>query len=142
QLTDIVKSRFGPLRLGAMLASLFGALALALASMGLYGVMAYAVGARTHEVGVRIALGARGADVLRLVLRQGLRLVIIGASFGLAISVAATRVLRAALYGLSPTDPAAFIAITLLLGIVAMLACYIPARRATKVDPMVALRHE
>jgi predicted permease len=137
-----VKDKFGPIQLGATLSSLFGVLALALAAMGLYGVMAYAIEQRTHEIGVRVALGARAADVLRLVLRQGMTLVAIGVLIGLIGSAAATRILRAALYGISPTDPLTFIAITLILGAVALLACYIPARRATRVDPMDALRHE
>jgi predicted permease len=137
-----LNDKFGPIQLGATLSSLFGILALALAAMGLYGVMAYAVEQRTHEIGVRMALGARAADVLRLVLRQGMTLAAIGVLIGVIGSAAATRILRAALYGISPTDPLTFIAITLILGAVAVLACYIPARRATRVDPMVALREE
>jgi len=141
-LTDEMKEAYGPLRLGTTVAGLFGVLALALAVMGLYGIMAFMVGQRTHEIGVRMALGAQASDVVRLVLRQGLRLVIIGIALGLTISVPATRVLASALYGISPTDPLTFSIITLLLVIVASLACWIPARRATKVDPMDTLRAE
>jgi predicted permease len=142
QYEDALKDMFRPLWLGASLSSLAGLLALALAVMGLYGVTAFMVVQRTREIGVRIALGAQAADVVRLVLRQGLLLVIIGVALGLLISLAATRVLAAALYGISPTDPLTFGSITLLLGLVALLACWIPARRATRVDPLVALRHE
>jgi len=133
---------FRALFLGTSLASSVGLLALGLAVMGLYGVTSFVVVQRTHEIGVRMALGAQAADVMRLVMRQGLRLVIIGVAIGLLISAAATRVLSAALFGISPTDPLTFGGISLLLGLVAMLACWIPARRATKVDPLVALRHE
>src|SRR5262249_40461423 len=142
QFAEVLKRTRGPLRVGTSLASLFGVLALALAAMGLYGVTAFAVVQRTHEIGVRMALGAQAADVVRLVLRQGSRLVIIGVALGLLLSAVATRVLAAALYGISPTDPLTFGVITLLLGIVTLLACWIPARRATQVDPLVALRHE
>jgi predicted permease len=142
QFEDMLKREFEPLRVGTSMASLFGILALALAVMGLYGVTAFTVIQRTHEIGVRMALGAQAANVVRLVLRQGLRLVIIGVAIGLLISVAATRVLAAALFGISPTDPLTFGAIALLLGFVSLLACWIPARRATKVDPLVALRYE
>jgi putative ABC transport system permease protein len=142
QFEDVLKRPFKPLLTVAWLASAAGVLALALAVMGLYGVTAFVVVQRTHEIGVRMALGARAADVVRLALRQGLRLVIIGVAIGLSLSVAATRVLAAALFGVSPTDPLTFVATTLLLGLVALLACWVPARRATKVDPLVALRHE
>jgi putative ABC transport system permease protein len=141
QYPDVLKAAFGPLWMATPLASLAGALALTLAVMGLYGVTAFVVVQRTHEIGVRMALGAQ-ADVVRLVLRQGLRLVIIGVALGLLLSAVGTRVLAHALYGISPTDPLTFGVITFLLGVVALLACGIPARRATNVDPMVALRRE
>jgi predicted permease len=139
---DALKFALRPLWLGASLSSLAGLLALALTVMGLYGVTAFMVVQRTREIGVRIALGAQAADVVRLVLQQGLLLAIIGVALGLLISASATRVLAATLYGISPTDPLTFGTITLLLGMVALLACWIPARRATRVDPLVALRHE
>ena len=137
-----MKTAFEPIWLGALVSSLAGVLALALAVMGLYGVTAFVVVQRTREIGVRMALGAQAADVVRLVLRQGLRLVIIGVAIGSLISAAVTRVLAAALFDISPTDPLTFVVITLLLGLVALLACWVPARRATKVDPLVALRCE
>jgi putative ABC transport system permease protein len=127
-------------RLAAGLATSFGLLALILAMMGLYSVMTYVVGCRTREIGIRVALGAQRGDVLRLVIGQGMFLVIIGIAIGLIISFTLTRVLTSLLYGLSATDPPTFIAVTLLLAVVASLACWIPARRATRVDPMTALR--
>jgi ABC-type antimicrobial peptide transport system permease subunit len=114
-----------------------------LACIGLYGAMAWMVGRRTREVGIRMALGAQRADVLRLVLKQGLTLIAFGVAVGIATALAATRFIDTQqLYQVSATDPLTFAGIALLLSVVALLACYIPARRATKVDPLVALRYE
>ncbi|HEY0763620.1 MAG TPA: ABC transporter permease [Pyrinomonadaceae bacterium] len=133
----ISKERFQSLLLG-----LFAALALLLACVGLYGVISYAVVQRTHEIGVRMALGAKPVDVLRLVIRQGLGLTIIGLVVGVAVGSVVTRVLSDMLYGVGTRDPLTFVGAPLLLLIVALLACYIPARRATRIDPLVALRYE
>jgi putative ABC transport system permease protein len=124
------------------LMGLFGALALGLAVMGIYGVIAYTVAQRTNEIGIRIALGAQPADILRLILKQGLKLVLIGAALGLLGAFGVTQLLAGLLFGISASDPLTFISVTGALIVVALLACYLPARRATKVDPLVALRSE
>jgi putative ABC transport system permease protein len=129
-------------RLITTLCVFFGALALLLASIGLYGTLSYAVAQRTQEIGIRMALGAIGRNVLWLVLRQSLAAVVIGIALGLSLALVCTRLLSTFLYGLSPTDPLAIALSLLPLILVALVACYLPARRATKVDPVIALRTE
>jgi putative ABC transport system permease protein len=131
-----------PIRISAALSAGFGFLGLLLASLGIYGVIAYSVAQRTRELGIRMALGARRADVLRLVVAEGLKVVAIGSVIGLLLAVATTRLLSSLLFGVSATDPVAFVGMPVIAGGVALLACYLPARRAIKVDPMVALRYE
>jgi predicted permease len=131
-----------PARIAATVLGVFGLVALLLSAIGIYGITSYAVAQRTHEIGIRMALGAQVADVLRLVFTHGLKLTIIGAAIGLLGAYLATRAITSVLYGVSATDPLTFGGVSLLLIGVALLACYVPARRATKVDPLIALRNE
>jgi len=131
-----------PARAAGLLLGMFGLLALTLALVGLYGVMSYSVAQRTREIGVRMALGARRVDVVRLIVGQGLRLTVTGMAIGLAGALAVTRVLSSVLYGIGATDPISFVAVASVLMMVASVASYLPARRAMRVDPMEALRTE
>ena len=142
RMSDRVANSLYAARMGAILLAVFGGLALLLASIGLYGVMAFAVSRRTRELGIRVALGARPGDVFRMVLKQGMLLVIVGLGVGLAVAAMVTRLLTSFLYGVSTTDTLTFTTIPVLLMLVALLACYLPARRATKVEPLTALRYE
>jgi putative ABC transport system permease protein len=141
-LDQVFSSSLDQRRFSLVIFGVFGCVALLLAAMGIYGVTNYAVTQRTHEIGIRMALGARVKDVLKLVLRNGMSLALIGAVIGLAGAFALTRVMSNLLFGVAPTDLATFTAVALVLITVAFIACYIPARRATKVDPLVALRYE
>src|SRR5207253_9579838 len=129
-------------RLIARLSSFFGLLALVLACIGLYGLLSYEVARRTREIGIRTALGAQQRDVLRIVVGQGLALAALGAALGIAVAAGVTRYIQSFLYGVRPTDPGTFAEVGIVLIVVALAACYIPARRAMRVDPMVALRYE
>jgi hypothetical protein len=141
-LTQIVADSIALKRLALLLLSVFAVVALALAAAGIYGVMSYAVTRRTHEIGIRMALGAQLNDVLKLLIRQGMKLVCIGMALGVAASLALTRMMKNLLFSVSATDPLTFVVIVSLLTFVALLACWVPARRAMRVDPLVALRCE
>ena len=129
-------------RFNMVLLSLFAALALTLAAVGIYGIVAYAVTERSHEIGLRVALGAQRRDVVAMVVRQGMTMALIGTAAGVTASLVMVRVMSGLLFGVSAADPVTFVAIPLLLVMVSLAACYIPARRATRVDPMIALRSE
>jgi putative ABC transport system permease protein len=125
-----------------LLFAIFAAMALIIAAIGIYGVISYSVSQRTREIGIRMALGAERRDVLKLVLKQGLKLISAGVTIGLIASLGLTRVMKNLLFEVSATDPPTFVVIALILTIIALLACWVPARRATKVDPVVALRND
>ena len=129
-------------RFRTLLFALFAGLAVCLAMAGVYGVMAYAVGQRSNEIGLRIALGATVSSVLRLILGQGLTLAGLGLAFGLAAAAASARLLTSMLFRVQPNDPLVYLAVTVLLGMVALVASYVPARRASKIDPLTAIRQE
>jgi predicted permease len=139
---EVVAGSFAACRLSMILLAAFAALALVLSCVGIYGVISYLVRQRTHEIGVRMALGAQRADVMRLVLGQGARMALIGVAIGIAAALGLTRLMANELFGVAAHDPLTFAAVAILLTLVALLACYLPARRAVRVDPMVALRYE
>jgi putative ABC transport system permease protein len=137
-LADSVSQR----RLNMLLLGVFAATALLLSLIGIYGLIAHSVSQRVREIGIRLALGAQKGDVLRMILRQGMRLTLIGITVGLAAAFVLTRFLSTLLHEVNDKDPMTFTAVALLVAVIALLACYIPARRATKVDPLIALRYE
>jgi putative ABC transport system permease protein len=139
---EIISGVVSAQRLAFILLGIFAFLALTLAAVGIYGVTSYSVSQRTHEIGIRMALGARESDVFRLVVGHGLTLGLVGVGLGVAGALVLTRFLASLLYGIRPTDPLTYLVVSLVLTAVAALASYIPARRATKVDPMEALRYE
>src|SRR4030095_6232854 len=140
--TDHMGVPLFPFRMAATVVGSFGVLAIVLAAIGIYGVMSYVVASRTREIGVRIAVGAAKRDVLILIIKQGVTLAIIGLGSGLLIAFGVAQLMAKLLFGVSPVDLVTFAGVTLLLGLVAVVACYIPARRAMTVDPLVALRYE
>ncbi|MGC2222571.1 MAG: FtsX-like permease family protein, partial [Methylocella sp.] len=135
--TSVAQPRFR-----AWLVGLFGVMALILAAAGIFGVISYSVACRTHEIGIRMALGATPANVLRYILGESARFVLAGLAAGVAVALGVTRLLASMLFAVRPADPVTFCAVGILLVFVALFACYIPARRATRVDPIAALRHE
>jgi ABC-type antimicrobial peptide transport system permease subunit len=141
-MNEVIADSLAAQRFSMILLNAFAVVALLLASVGLYGVISYLVGQRTHELGVRFALGAQRTDVLRLVVNHGMKMALGGVALGVVAALGLTRLLAGMLYGVSATDPATFAIIALLLVMVALLACFVPAWRATKVDPIIALRQE
>ena len=141
-LEKLVNESIAQPRLNMMLMGLFGVLALLLAAVGIYGLLSYAVTQRTQEIGIRMALGAQVGDVLAMILRQGMTLAVIGIGLGLVGALALTRLMRGLLFGVGPTDATTFILVSGVLITVGLIACYLPARRAARVDPLVALRYE
>jgi putative ABC transport system permease protein len=129
-------------RLSGLVLSIFAGVGLLLAGVGIYGVMSYTVSQRTREIGVRMALGAQAADAVRMVLSEAMKLALIGGAIGLAAALILARVMASLLYGVSASDPLTFIAVLILLAAVALVACYLPARRASRVDPLISLRSE
>ena len=141
-MNEVAAASFDARRFNMLLLTLFAGLALVLAAVGVYGVMSYAVTQRTHEIGIRMALGAQVGNVMRLIMKSGLTITIIGVVIGLGGAYALTRLMSSLLFGVEPTDKATFAGVSLCLLLIALAACYIPARRATKVDPLQALRYE
>ena len=141
-LEDVVASSLNQPRFTMILLGLFAAVALALSAVGIYGVLAQWVGQRTHEIGIRMALGAESGRILRLVVGQGMSLALVGLGLGTVGALAVTPWLNRLLFGVRPRDPVTFVGMGLVLAAIALAACYVPARRATRVDPMVALRYE
>jgi ABC-type antimicrobial peptide transport system permease subunit len=138
----IISQSLAARRFAVILLAVFAALALVLAGIGIYGVISYIVGQRTHEIGIRMALGAQRSHVLKIVLGQGARLALLGVVIGLAAAAGLTRLMGTILYGVSATDPLTFAAVAMVLTLIALAACYLPARRAVRIDRLVALRHE
>jgi len=141
-MAKIVADSVAQPRLNMLLMGLFGSLALILAAVGIYGLLSYAVTQRTQEIGIRMALGAQFKDVLTLILKQGMILTLIGEAIGLMGAFALARLIRSLLFGVTPNDTMTFVSVSIVLTFIALLACYLPARRATKIDPLVSLRYE
>jgi ABC-type antimicrobial peptide transport system permease subunit len=141
-MNEVIAESLAQRRFAMIVLAAFAGAALLLASLGIYGVVSYMVGQRTQELGIRVALGATRRDIMRLVLAHGLKMTLVGVVVGLVAAFGLTRLIRTMLYGVGATDPATFAIIAVLLTIVAVVACYLPARRATKVDPLTALRSE
>ncbi len=139
---EVLAGSLAARRLSMILLGIFAALALVLSCVGIYGVISYVVGQRTHEIGVRMALGAQRGDVMRLVLGEGAKMALVGVAAGIAAALGLTRLMANELFGVTAQDPLTFAAVAIVLTLVALLACYLPARRAVRVDPMVALRYE
>jgi putative ABC transport system permease protein len=141
-LVDTVSASLSQRRFSLEIITLFALTALLLASIGVYGVISYLVTERTREIGIRLALGARRRNIMRLILRQGIQLAVAGAAIGLSCALIGSHLMASLLYDVKATDPLSFASVAALFAVVAVLACYFPARRATKIDPMIALRHE